>query len=213
MQKKPLRNITFIVIGILVAGSIIYWYYNQYRITSAAEQILDKTDIKGGFIVHLGCGKGQLTAALHANGGYIIHGLARNDKDVKQARAHIRKQGLYGEVTIEQLDGGQLPYIDNLVNLMVVQQAGNVDMEEIMRVLTPGGVVCLREDGEWRTKTKPRSGRIDEWTHFLHGPDNNAVARDREAGPPRRRRAPGPPRPPGGGPPWCSGAPRRPSRG
>ena len=26
---------------------------------------------------------------------------------------------------------------------------------------------------------------IDEWTHYLHGPDNNAVADDTRVGPPR----------------------------
>ncbi|MBS3771539.1 MAG: PQQ-binding-like beta-propeller repeat protein, partial [Bacteroidales bacterium] len=185
MKRKPLRTLSFIVIGALVIGSF-YWYYSHYRFTREAQQILEETGVKGGLIVHLGCEDSKLTAALHAGDRYIVHGLARSKKDVERARQRILKKGLYGEVTIEQLEGGQLTYIDNLVNLLVVQQAGNVDMGEIMRVLTPGGVACLREDGEWRTKTKPRSGDIDEWTHFLHGPDNNAVARDREAGPPRR---------------------------
>jgi hypothetical protein len=27
---------------------------------------------------------------------------------------------------------------------------------------------------------------LDEWGHYLHGPDNNAVARDTVVGPPRR---------------------------
>ncbi|MEA3366864.1 MAG: PQQ-binding-like beta-propeller repeat protein, partial [Planctomycetota bacterium] len=35
---------------------------------------------------------------------------------------------------------------------------------------------------------KPWPADIDEWTHWLHGPDGNAVARDERAGPPRRFR-------------------------
>ena len=33
---------------------------------------------------------------------------------------------------------------------------------------------------------KPWPREIDEWTHWLHGPDGNAVSRDTVAGPPRR---------------------------
>ena len=40
-----------------------------------AKQILDTTGIKGGLIAHIGCGDGELTAALHINDSYLIHGL------------------------------------------------------------------------------------------------------------------------------------------
>jgi outer membrane protein assembly factor BamB len=53
-------------------------------------------------------------------------------------------------------------------------------MEEILRVLTPEGVACVKSNGHWKRTVKPRPAQIDEWTHFLHGPDNNAVARDTE---------------------------------
>ncbi|MBC8871242.1 MAG: PQQ-binding-like beta-propeller repeat protein [Planctomycetes bacterium] len=36
------------------------------------------------------------------------------------------------------------------------------------------------------TFRKPRPEETDEWTHWLHGADGNAVARDRIVGPPRR---------------------------
>ena len=38
-----------------------------------AEQILDATGIKGGLIVHIGCGEGKLTAALHVNDRFLVH--------------------------------------------------------------------------------------------------------------------------------------------
>jgi len=40
-----------------------------------AMEILNTTGLKGGLIVHLGCGKGELTAALHINDRYLVHGL------------------------------------------------------------------------------------------------------------------------------------------
>ena len=40
-----------------------------------AKQILDATGVKGGLIVHIGCGDGRRLAALRANDSYLVHGL------------------------------------------------------------------------------------------------------------------------------------------
>ena len=42
---------------------------------SRAKEILDTTGVKGGIVVHLGCGDGKLTAALRTNDRYTVHGL------------------------------------------------------------------------------------------------------------------------------------------
>ena len=42
---------------------------------AAAREILEATGVKGGLIVHLGCGDGKLTAALRANDSFLVHGL------------------------------------------------------------------------------------------------------------------------------------------
>ena len=39
------------------------------------QEILQATGIKGGLIVHVGCGDGKLTTALRANDSFIVHGL------------------------------------------------------------------------------------------------------------------------------------------
>ena len=39
--------------------------------------------------------------------------------------------------------------------------------------------------GTWLRVRKPWPADIDEWTHYLHGPDGNPVARDRVVGPPK----------------------------
>ena len=87
--------------------------------TSAAD-IIKATDVKGGFVVHLGCGNGELTTALRMNKGYLVHGLGT---DVSKARAAIRKAGLYGPVSADRLTGIKLPYIDNSVNLLVSEES------------------------------------------------------------------------------------------
>ncbi len=47
---------------------------------------------------------------------------------------------------------------------------------------------ALGAGGTWVRVTKPWPADIDEWTHYLHGPDGNPVAQDRAIGPPRRYR-------------------------
>lgn len=59
-------------------------------------------------------------------------------------------------------------------------------MNEIMRVLCPDGVACIKSDHKWNVVVKPHPKEIDEWTHFLHDATGNAVARDTVVGPPRR---------------------------
>jgi len=159
-----------------------------------AKAILDNTNVKGGLIVHLGCGDGKLTAALHANDSYLVQGLDADPRNVERAREHIRSLGLYGKVSVDLWSGGYLPYIDNLVNLVVAENLGDIPIEEVVRVLVPEGVAYIKEGDKWTKTLKIRPREMDEWTHFFHGPDNNPVAHDLLVGPPRRYQWVGTPR-------------------
>jgi len=150
-----------------------------------AREMLKAAGVKGGLIVHLGCGDGKATAALHAGESYLVHGLESDAAKVRQARKHLRGLGIYGRVSIERFDGKRLPYAENLVNLIVAEEMGRVATAEALRVLAPGGAVYAKEDGRWRKTVKPRPRNTDEWTHFLHDASGNAVARDDVVGPPR----------------------------
>ena len=148
---------------------------------ASGKAIIEASGVRGGLVVHLGCGDGQGTAALRAGDAYIVQGLATNAADVAKARAAIHARGLAGPVSVDRFDGTHLPYVDNLVNLLVTDGLGSVPMAEVLRVLAPGGVAMV---GGAKT-VKPVPEAIDEWTHFFHGPDNNALARDTVVGPPR----------------------------
>jgi len=152
---------------------------------SGAEEVLQESGVRGGIVVHLGCGDGKLTAALRANESYLVHGLDADGENVETARRHVRSLGLYGPVSIDFFDGQRLPYVDNLVNLLVAESPGEVSREEIMRVLAPLGVAYSKQGGKWTKTVKPWPQDIDEWPQYLHGADNNAVARDAVVGPPR----------------------------
>ncbi|MEA3225819.1 MAG: methyltransferase domain-containing protein [Planctomycetota bacterium] len=150
-----------------------------YAIAKSGPEIIDASEVKGGLVVHLGCGDGRMTAGLRINDRYLVHGLDVNAENIRKAREHISQLGLYGVVTVDRWNPTDLPYIDNLVNLLVIDNDIDVSRKEIMRVLAPGGVVAVKKDGRWTTATKPQPEATDEWTHYLHGPDNNAVSRDR----------------------------------
>jgi len=150
-----------------------------------AKRILAATGVKGGLIVHIGCGDGKLTAALRVNDSYLVHGLARSDKELESARTHVKSRGLYGKVSICRLDGARLPYVDNLVDLVVAEDPPGVAIDECLRVLRPLGVAYMKQGGGWTKTVKPWPEEIDEWQQYLHDADNNAVARDTVVGPPR----------------------------
>ncbi len=151
-----------------------------------ARQILSAASVHGGLIVHLGCATGKLTAALDAGESRLIHGLDTDAANVRRARAYLRQLGLYGRISAERLDGNRLPYVDNLVNLLVAENLGGVTTAEALRVLVPGGVLYAMQDGRWQKTVKPRPDDIDQWTHFLHDASGNAVAHDAVVGPPGR---------------------------
>jgi len=122
-----------------------------------AKEIIAASGIKGGLVVHIGRCDEKLLAELRANDRFVV--------DI-----------------LDQCRGGRLPYVDNLVNLLIAERSGNVPVDEVMRVLVPNGVAFI---GGKKT-VKPRPADTDEWTHFLHSATGNPVSRDRQVGPPRR---------------------------
>jgi len=148
---------------------------------AAVAKAIEISGVKGGLVVHIGCGDGKLTAALRANNSFLVHGLDTQAENVAKARRHIRSLGLYGPVSIDRwTTAPRLPYADNLVNLVVAENLSTVPMAEVMRVLCPGGVAYV---GGQKT-VKPRPSRIDDWTHTLYDATNNAVAADTVVAPP-----------------------------
>jgi len=153
-------------------------------VVSARAGLVDQarsSGVKGGLIVHLGCGDAKDTAKLLLDEKYQVHGLASDDATVAAARKNVRAAKVYGKVSIARYNPKRLPYVDNLVNLLIDSTGGKVARAEIVRVLVPGGVAIV--GGKKIVKPWPKD--IDQWTHFLHGPDNNAVAKDTKAGMPR----------------------------
>ncbi len=151
---------------------------------TTADRLLATSGIRGGLAAHIGCGEGKLALALAENERFLVHGLDADAAHVQQARELAQDESLVGRAMFDQL-GATLPYADNLANLVIVENRNLMAAEEVLRVLKPGGVALTRNGDDWQRQVKPWPKSIDEWTHFLHGPDGNAVADDRTVGPPR----------------------------
>ena len=141
--------------------------------------------VKGGLVVHVGCGDGRKTASLLLGENFLVHGLDRSPSNIERARRYIKSLGLYGRVSVDLWRGRGLPYADNLVNILIVERGADVPLREILRVLAPGGTAFVRWLLGWRRVKKPQPREMDEWTHYLYDPSNNAVSKDRLVGPPR----------------------------
>jgi len=171
-----MKRLALVLIITLMASGLAF--------AESAGEIIDSSGIKGGLVVHLGCGDGKLTAELRVNDSYIVQGLDTDAKKIDKARKNIQSLGIYGNVSADTFDGVHLPYIDNIVNLVVAENLGEVSMDEVMRVLCPNGAALVKQAGQWMKTVKPRPKGIDDWTHFLHGANGNAVAEDSVVGSP-----------------------------
>jgi len=152
---------------------------------ATARAILQAAGVKTGLAFHIGCGRAEapgLTAAL-AEQGLVVHGLAIDDAAADRARKAIEAKNLAGRAMVERVALKPLPYLSDLANLVVVEDmaalaAAGVTRDELLRVLAPGGALCVLEGGKWAKTGKPRPKEMDDWTHPQHGPDGNMVSAD-----------------------------------
>ena len=134
----------------LLISSCLPWLIIATFAASSPKEVteaLQKSKVRGGFVVHLGTTDGAATAALRPNESYQVHALVGDASKLDAVRKDIRKKAeTYGTISADIWDGGQLPYVDNLVNLLLIEEGVEVGQKEILRVLTPLGKAYQRKD-------------------------------------------------------------------
>jgi len=138
-------------------------------------------NVEGGLIVCVGAEALESVSGDWSKPGCVIQCLETSADKVAALRKKVRAAGCYGKVSVAQFDGQHLPYINNLVSMVVVGPGSRVPNSEVQRVLAPYGVAIA--GGKKTTKPYPKD--MDEWPQYLHGADNNCVAQDTVVGPPR----------------------------
>ncbi|MGY8674423.1 MAG: outer membrane protein assembly factor BamB family protein, partial [Verrucomicrobiia bacterium] len=146
-----------------------------------AEQLRTKCRFNGGIIVHLDANGSKLSTDLAQGDNVLLHVLDPTEKALAASRKRLFDKTAYGQASAMRYDGKQLPYADNLINMIVCEKATTVPKAELLRVLRPLGTAYING----QVIVKPWPDDIDEWNHFLHGPDNNAVAKDKRVNQPR----------------------------
>ncbi len=163
----------------------------QPALAQTAADLLTQSGVQGGLVVHVGAADAKLATGLRANDSYQVRALTRDAATLEKLRAEIGAD--YGAVSADLLNTPHLPFIENLVNLLVVEDA-QVTREEMDRVLVPNGVALIKNDGGWEKIVKPRPAEMDDWTHYAYDSKGNLTSKDMLVGPPKRMQWVGNPR-------------------
>tara|TARA_B110000483_G_C18173828_1_gene534289 strand:+ start:1398 stop:2090 length:693 start_codon:yes stop_codon:yes gene_type:complete len=149
--------------------------------------VKDAALLNGGIIVTLDLTDATQLEELASNPSLRIQALLEENEAIEPLRKSIHQAGKYGQISVNPHNGSELPYIDNLVNLVICDQSTNIPRDELLRVLTPHGILYLKTDNGYERIVKPVPKGMDEWNQFLHNAANNGVSRD-DVGPPQRMR-------------------------
>lgn len=187
-MKRILKIAVFSGFWLVLSGGA----HGAESVPAAAQEILSKASVPAGLCVHLGSGSPEapgLTAELAAGGSFLVHGLAVDDAALARARQAISEKKLEGRAFAERIELKQLPFLSDMVNLLVVENPGEVAKlgiteAELLRVVAPNGVLCRRAGGKWTSTVKPMPTDFDEWSHIEHGADGNNVSFDKRIAPP-----------------------------
>ncbi len=167
-------KITVLAISLFITNSL----YSQ-----KLSGILTDTPIGSGIAIHIGTSDGKLEQELASGGKYLVQGLTLKSTVRDQVQRQLQQNKLYGLASIQAVSSfKKLPYADNLVSLVIIDfsrlKGRASDLKEILRILHPGGVACIKKNGNWEYLKKQRSREMDDWSHYDHGPGGNPVSSD-----------------------------------
>ncbi|MBN2291928.1 MAG: hypothetical protein JXM70_05850, partial [Pirellulales bacterium] len=133
-------------------------------VSETAEKIVTFSEAPGGICSIVGADDAQLALALAKRGSFVVQCLAKTPEIRDRIRREIRAAGKYGMVSADVLSGGHLPYTNNLVNIVIVNDhtktgENGTSVNEILRVLAPLGTAYIRVSG---SKSNERSERLTE---------------------------------------------------
>ena len=164
------------------------------------KELVTKSNIHGGLVVSVGDVNPEFLKELRVDDSYTVEGVSEDAAAVNQARMTLTAESK-GRIETSTYNGTTIPFIDNIIQLLVITKndGSKITGAEVNRVVAPFGVVLLKNgvdipglddnknftalnlDGVtgWSAYKKKYPKEMDEWTHFLHGPDGNVVANDK----------------------------------
>ncbi|MHC4993739.1 MAG: outer membrane protein assembly factor BamB family protein [Planctomycetota bacterium] len=152
-----------------------------------ADVVQNATRLNGGIVIVLDPTDATLLIDLAARPAIQVQALLQQHGAIDSLRQSIRQTGKYGQISVNHYNGSELPYVDNLVNMVVCDQGAKIPRQELMRVIAPHGTLHVRTGDGYHRVLKPVPEGMDEWNQFLHNAANNGVSQD-DVGPPQRIR-------------------------
>lgn len=148
--------------------------------------LLQDETLRPGLCVVVGCGNAEALVDSQLNGKYVVQGVCADKNKAGAIREELVAKGVYGKISVTQVVGNRLPYVDNLVNVIVVVNQGKISREETMRVVAPYGTALFKQNGTWKKVTKTYPQDMDEWPQPRHDAANSNISRDALVAPPTR---------------------------
>ena len=178
MDRRSYRNQIAAVLGTLLG---LFAMAGALRAEDRAQTIIAKSHFTGGVAVHVHGADASLLRSLEQQCPNLLgHLLVAQEKDARRPARRWWRPGLHGKITVGQWQSGTLPFIDNFVNLLIVEGSDEVSREEILRVLAPEGTAFIGSE----MLVKPRPATMDDWPHQLYDATGNAVSKDKALKPP-----------------------------
>ncbi len=166
-----LNRFSTLILGLLCAG--------PFPAVSAAADAL-KLEVYAGVACVAG-GENPARAVKLAHEGYLTLALHDNAETLGRIRDAASNAGLLGRRLFTAHGAAEaIPLADRTVDLLVAEDVAESGLApatrtEILRVLAPGRGRALLKG---TTLTAPAAPDTEDWTHRLHGPDNNPVSAD-----------------------------------
>ena len=151
----------------------------------AADEILEKSGIREGYCLDLGCGDGSLALELARQSSLKIYCIEEDAGLVEKARKRLDDAGLYGtRVVVHQATLDKTNYPKYLANLVVSGRsvtAGTVKIapDELTRLTRPwGGVVAIGKKDKLEIRRRGALAGAGSWTHQYSNPANTCCSED-----------------------------------
>ncbi|MDP6446151.1 MAG: PQQ-binding-like beta-propeller repeat protein, partial [Pirellulaceae bacterium] len=161
------------------------------KLGAAADEILQRSGVKRGYCVDLGCGDGRLALELVRRSDLFVVAIDADPANVARARRRLDEAGVYGSrATVHLGDPSQTFFPKYFANLVVSNQSisdgdKGPSAAEVLRLQRPyGGVACLgTADGSLAVKARGALEGAGDWTHLYSNPANTLCSTDSIKGP------------------------------
>ena len=151
----------------------------------AAASIVERTGIRAGFCIDLGCGNGELCEALARSTQLHIYGIEQDADLVASARRRLSAAGLYGvRITIQQGDPTDTNFLNRCADLVVSAKSleegpDAIPRREAERLQKPyGGVICFGPVGAEQVTVRGALAGAGSWTHQYANAANTVSSDD-----------------------------------